>query len=281
MSKFVVGLFFVIALFVLMALFGSFYTINEGERGVVLTNGRVTSVSDSGLSFKLPFVQEVIEMSVRDNVTVFKDMEAYSQDQQIANMRISVVYAINPGDVETIYARFGERYWERTIQPKAPDIVKKVFGKFNAVRAIQNRDELVAELVMEMRTNLVSDLVQVKSVQLEDISFSDAYEKSVEERMMAEVEVLKIRQNLEREKVNADIARAKAQGAADASLTQAKATAEATKLHGDAIAYSLKAQGQALKDNPSLIDLKSVEQWNGILPTTMPPGGTVPFLNVK
>ena len=281
MGKLITGAIFAVALFIFMVVFGSFYTINEGERGVVLTNGKVTSVSDSGLSFKMPFIQNVIEMSVRDSVITFQDMEAYSQDQQIAKMQISVVYAIEPGQVETIYGRFGERYWERTIKPKAPDIVKKVFGKFNAARSIQNREELVAEITMKMQEVLAQDLINIKSVQLEDITFSVEYEKSVEARMMAEVEVLRIRQNHEREKVNADILRTQAEGEADARVAKAKADAEATKMHGEAVAFALNAQGKALRDNPELVNLKAVEQWNGILPTTMPPNASVPFINIK
>jgi len=46
---------------------------------------------------------------------------------------------------------------------------------------------------------------------------------------------------------------------------------------GDAI----KSRGEALKQNAQLIALTQAEKWNGVLPTTMVPGGTVPFLNLK
>jgi regulator of protease activity HflC (stomatin/prohibitin superfamily) len=110
----------------------------------------------------------------------------------------------------------------------------------------------------------------VESVQVENIDFSDAYEKSIEQRMLAEVEVQKVQQNAEREKVQAEIA-----------VIQAKAQADAVKLQGDAEAHAINARGKALRDNPSLIQLVQAEKWDGKLPTTMVPGQTVPFINVK
>jgi regulator of protease activity HflC (stomatin/prohibitin superfamily) len=110
----------------------------------------------------------------------------------------------------------------------------------------------------------------VESVQVENIDFSDAYEKSIEQRMLAEVEVQKVQQNAEREKVQAEIA-----------VIQAKAQADAVKLQGDAEAHAINARGKALRDNPALIELVQAEKWDGKLPTTMVPGQTVPFINVK
>jgi regulator of protease activity HflC (stomatin/prohibitin superfamily) len=110
----------------------------------------------------------------------------------------------------------------------------------------------------------------VESVQVENIDFSDAYEKSIEQRMLAEVEVQKVQQNAEREKVQAEIA-----------VIQAKAQADAVKLQGDAEAHAINARGRALRDNPALIELVQAEKWDGKLPTTMVPGQTVPFINVK
>jgi hypothetical protein len=52
-------------------------------------------------------------------------------------------------------------------------------------------------------------------------------------------------------------------------------------LQGDAEAHSINARGRALAQNPALVELIQAEKWNGVLPTTMVPGQTVPFINVK
>jgi regulator of protease activity HflC (stomatin/prohibitin superfamily) len=71
-----------------------------------------------------------------------------------------------------------------------------------------------------------------------------------------------------------------AQGAADAKVAEAKAQAEATRLAGDAEASAIAAKGEALRDNPALIALITAEAWDGVLPATMLPGSTLPFISV-
>lgn len=63
-------------------------------------------------------------------------------------------------------------------------------------------------------------------------------------------------------------------------LTAAEADAKAVQLRGEAEASAIKAKSAALASNPALISLTQAERWNGQLPTTMVPGGAVPFLNV-
>ncbi|WP_281353338.1 hypothetical protein [Jiella pacifica] len=41
----------------------------------------------------------------------------------------------------------------------------------------------------------------------------------------------------------------------------------------------IDARGKALRDNPQVVELIRAERWNGQLPTTMVPGGTIPFVN--
>ena len=98
--------------------------------------------------------------------------------------------------------------------------------------------------------------------------------------MMAEVEVQRRAQELEQQRIQAQIVVTQAQGAADARVAEAKAQAEATRLAGDAEAHAIRVRGEALRDNPDLIRLVTAERWDGILPTTMLPGGTIPFVDI-
>ncbi len=98
---------------------------------------------------------------------------------------------------------------------------------------------------------------------------------------MAEVEIQTKRQNLETERINAEITVTQAKARADSALAQAQAEAEAIRVRGIAEADAIKARGEALKQNAGLVALTQAEKWNGILPTTMVPAGAVPFLNLK
>jgi len=260
---------------------GSWYTVNEGYRGVQLRNGAVIGTSEPGLGFKLPIIESVVDISVQSQAQLYENILAYSRDQQTAGLNLSVNYRFPADQVETIYREYGGEAGviSRLLDRQVLEEVKNVFGKFNASTAIQERERLAAETQMAIQKAVVGPII-VESVQIENIDFSDAYENSIEARMLAEVEVQKVRQNAEREKVTAEITVIQAQAEADAQLARATAEAEATRIRGDAEAAAIKAKSEALKDNAGLIALTQAERWNGALPTTMIPGSTVPFMDV-
>ncbi len=50
---------------------------------------------------------------------------------------------------------------------------------------------------------------------------------------------------------------------------------------GRAEAKAIQVRGQALAQNPGLVELVSAERWDGKLPSTMVPNAAVPFVSVK
>ena len=143
---------------------------------------------------------------------------------------------------------------------------------------MQNRVTFVKDVTRAIRESIKGPIV-IDSVQIENIDFSDAYEKSIELRMQAEVLVQTEKQNLEKEKVQAQIAVTQANGQAESSLARARADAESTRIKGEAEATAIKARAAALAQNQDLVELTKAERWNGVLPTTMIPNSAIPFLN--
>jgi regulator of protease activity HflC (stomatin/prohibitin superfamily) len=268
-------------LMALTILGGSWYTIDQGERGVILRNGAIIGTAEPGLGFKFPIVDRVVRVSTQDRNRMYENVGAYSRDQQPAVLALSVSYRMPEGEVTTIYERFGgeDGLVTRIIDRQLNEAVRTVFGRYNAVEAVQQREHMALD-IREAVQRAVTGPVTIVGVQLENIDFSDAYEASIEQRMLAEVEVQRVQQNAERERVQAEIRVIQANAEAEARVAQATAEAEAITLTGEAEASAIRARGAALRDNPSLVELVQAERWNGILPTTMIPGQTVPFLNV-
>ena len=264
----------------LILLLGSWYTIDQGERGVHLRNGAVVGSSEPGLGFKLPVFDTIKRVSIQNLTAQYNAVQAYSKDQQTAVIRGSVSFHVPPADVVALYTEYGsiEGMTTRLVDRQVPTQVENVFGQYTAISAVQSRVKFVQDVSNAIRAAVTGPVV-IDSVQVENIDFSDAYEKSIELRMQAEVLVQTQKQNLEKEKVNADIAVTQAKGEADSNLARARAEAEATRLKGEAEADAIKARAQALAQNVNLVELTKAERWNGVLPTTMIPGSTVPFLN--
>lgn len=288
----VVGL--ILFIFVgLTVMFGSWYTVDQTQRAVLLRNGAFVEVVQPGLHFKAPWIETYYKIDMQTHTKTYgndtntgKDiMEAYSADQQPAFLRVSVTLHVAPDKVQEMYSRFGGDYDAavgRAISPHVFERVKVVFGQYTAARAITSRGQLNSDAAASIAQAIAYDPVFViESAQIENISFSQDYIHSVEQRMQAEVEVQKLQQNLSREKVQADIAVTQATGRANSVRMEAQAQADATVLKGNAEAAAIKAKAEALATNSNLVLLTQAERWNGSLPTTMVPGSAVPFISVK
>jgi regulator of protease activity HflC (stomatin/prohibitin superfamily) len=281
----------VVLLVLLSGFFGAFYTVDQSERAVLTTNGAYTATASPGLHFKVPFFQGVTHISIQQRATRWDCdhegaacMQAYSRDQQPADLRVSVIWHALPDRMEQVYTQYGgdlDAVMSRLISPKASQAVKTVFGQYTAVSAVQNRAQFNATVNEAVRHDIDTDApIVIDSVQVENIDYSDAYEQSVEARMLAEVEVQKRTQELEQQKIAAQITVTQAQAQADSQLAVARANAEATRIQGEATAAAIKARGDALRDNPGLVALTQAERWNGVLPVTMVPNGAVPMLDL-
>ena len=280
---------------VLAVVLGSWYTVDQTERGVLLRNGAVVGTAQPGLGFKVPLIDSVEKVSVKTATYTWDKMNSYSYDQQPADLKISVTLRAAPEKVADLYAKFGrlDAAVNQVVSPVVNQQVKVVFGRYTAVKAIQERGTLNSAIKDAISETLKYDpMIVIESVQLENIEFSQTYLHSIEQRMLAEVEVQKLQQNAEREKVQAQITVTQANAKANAVRAEAQANAEATRLAGEARASNIKitgeaeaaaieARGKALGNNPNLVTLVQAERWNGVLPTTMVPGSAVPFVSVK
>jgi len=273
----------VVSIVALSVFFGSWYTVDEGERAVILTNGSFSEIANPGLNFKTPWIQSARFFSVRNEVVTFEKMATYSFDQQTAELRISVNYQISPDQVENIYKNYGtlQGAIDRVIQPKIYENVKNVFGQYTAQRAIQERGKLNADILISLQNAVKNSGIQITSVQVENIDFSDSYEAAVEASATAKADIERSKSELLRVEQEAQQKVKQAEAEAQAKKLQADADAYATSAAGKATAEAIRERGAALRDNPQLVDLVAAERWNGQLPTSMIPGSTVPFISLN
>ena len=258
-----------VGLVAIYVLFTSWYTVDQGERGVVLRLGRTVGVAEPGLHFKVPWIDTVRKITVQDQNKRYQALDAYSRDQQPATLTVSVTFqVVNPS---AIYEQYGdlEVATLRLIDPRVISGVKTIFGQYDAVRAIQDRAGLNIDVGTAI-TSAISGPIEIISIQVENIDFSDAYEQSVEQRMLAQVEIQRREQNLRTTEVEAQIAKTRAEG-----------EAEAIRLRGEAEAAAISARAEALRMNADLVQLQAVEKWDGKLPTTMVPSTALPFINLQ
>src|SRR5262249_25022392 len=75
---------------VLTIVFGSWYTVDQTQRGVLLRNGALVEVVQPGLHFKWPWIESVSKIDMQTHNFTFEKVNSYSAHQQPADLRISV-----------------------------------------------------------------------------------------------------------------------------------------------------------------------------------------------
>ena len=256
----------VIALLVLVVLFGSFGTIDAGERGVKTRFGAVVGIVEQGLYIKLPLIEKVNKMNVQTK-TVKYELEdpLYSASKDLQDVKIAVVlnYRLDPTKVETIYQQYGtvDQYEERIIRPAVRDTVKAVASQFTAEELVTKRAEFTDKVVVVINERLATQFVTTERVNITNFEFSKSFTEAIESKVTAVQNAEAAKNKLEQIKFEAQ-----------QTIETAKATAEAQRIQ----AQSLAAQGGS-----DYVQLKALEKWDGHLPVQMIPNSSVPFINLK
>lgn len=265
----------------LVTIFGSFYTVNEGYRGVVTRNSALLAVVEPGLHWKAPFIDNVTEMSVQTRRASWENISAYSADIQQATNSLTVNYRLDAKEVGRVYSNLGADYFQRvginTIQKR----VKEAFGRYSAADIVKQREKVSDEIETALREDFLPMGIILEHIQIDNVDFSDEYEHAAEAAAKAEADVKRAKQELEKARVDAERQVADAEAKAKAVRAGADAEAYRNLTTAKAESEAIKMKGTALRENNNLVELTLAERWDGKLPVTMVPGATVPFINVK
>lgn len=276
-----------IVLFLLLAAFSVFYTIESGQEGVVLTFGRANPVpSVPGLHFKVPFVQQVIKFDMRTQKFGASAVgsstsaleSASSADLQIVSVQLAVNYKIAAGKSAELFSTVGAGYEDTVIAPAVHEATKAVMAKFNAQDLITNREQVRAGIEDLLREKLQSFDINVQSVSIINFDFSPQFNAAIESKVTAEQLKLKADNDLQRIKVEAAQVAATAAGQRDAQIAVAEGQAKATQLNAQAEADKVRLVQEQLKQSPQYVNWVLAQKWSGNYPSFYMTGGSQPNL---
>ena len=279
------SLLIVVAALVLVAIIATTCTatVETGYTGIVTTFGRVEDITmEAGLHFKSPF-QKIIAMDNREQKTSFTT-EAFSSDIQQVNITGSINYAINKSTAMNLFKEVGTDYFNKLVNPRMLEITKGVFSKYTAENLVANRETLSESIRDGLYEELKDYGINVISLSIENIDFTDAFTDAVEakqvaaqRKLQAEIEqsqmTMETQQQAERQRINAE-------AAANVARINADADAYAVKVRSEAEAEANKLIAESLTE--LLIRSNEIEAWDGKLPTYIAgeSSATLPILNM-
>jgi regulator of protease activity HflC (stomatin/prohibitin superfamily) len=259
--------------FILTILFGSFYTIGAGERGIVLTFGKPDMVAKGeGLNFKIPLIQSIIKMDVK-TLKYEAELSAASRDLQTVTTKIAINYRISPESVPELYRNVGINYAEKVIYPLEQEVNKATTAQFTAEELITKRDSVRETMKSSLKDKLSSRGIIIEEVSIINFDFSKSFNEAIESKVTAEQNALAAKNKLEQVKYEAE-----------QTIAKAEAEAEALRLKKQSITQELVQLSQIEVQSKALdVQLKYIEKWNGITPTTLLQGNSqvMPTFNLN
>ena len=264
-----------IPLLVLIIVPGSIHQVEAGQVAVVKVWGEAKEVRTSGLyyNFWISHKYEIYDCKVQQ---VPVKTNAYSSDSQPMDIELYIQYRIQQENAMNIAKNYGGlEMLESRIETVSIEKMKSVLSKYKAEELIQKRGTISPEVETNIREAITNDYyINISTVVLTNIDFSDAFEKSVEDKMIAEQEKLKAQYENEKAiaKAEADLEIAKKE--AEAILERAKQEAMAKEELAKAEANALKEiqtvwNTMSAETKEAMIKKRAIERWNGTLPETM------------
>lgn len=254
------GIGFVILLLIVAIL--PIYVVGVGHRAVEFNkiSGLKEEVYEEGLHWKIPIIESVHKFDVR---TVKGEMtaSAASKDLQIVKTEIALNYKLQEDSVWRLYQEVGKDFESRIIAPAIQEAVKAVTAEYTAEELITKRPE-VGMKIQDILTERLGDFyITVQKMSIVNFDFSDEFNKAIEAKQEAEQLALKAEQDLRRVEFEA---------AQELAIKQAEA--EGLRLQKDQITKEL------IELRRVEMQLKWVEQWNGVMPTFMMSGNSPDML---
>ena len=235
----------VVALVVVILLFSSFTTIKTGEVGIRVRLGKVVNTkTNEGINFKIPFIETIERMNVKVQ-KVEVNANSSSKDLQVLDEVVAVNYRIDSKKAKSLYKNVGTGYREVVLEPAIQESIKAVTSRYTAEELITNRSEVSKKCMDELSKKVNKYGIIVSDFNITNFSFSQEFDKAIEEKQVDEQKVLTAKQELEREKIEAE-----------KKIVAAEAEKKANEL-----------KQQSLTDN--IIREKFIEKWDGKLPTVM------------
>jgi prohibitin 2 len=178
--------------------------------------------------------------------------ECFSSDLQQIKIQLKVLYRIPETSVVSVLRDYAGSPFEKLILPRVQEATKEVTALKTAADIVKTREHIKVAALHGSRAK-IGELLVIEDLVIEDVALSKELEHAIEAKMVQQQEAEK----------------------AIFRMQQAKTDAETVIIRAKAEAESIRIQGEALEKAPKLVELRTVEKWNGISPQVVGAGSNI------
>lgn len=239
-----------IVLILFIGLLKSFYTVPQGNVAVITRFGKLKKISETGLNFKMPYIDVLSKFVSTQNRTAEVKLQAITIDQANVYFNAMILYAVADSDPETIK---NVAYKFRSDAEFSMALVKCIEGSIRGFvstkrqsEVLQLRSEIVNHIKGELDAKLLEWGYHLHDLQINDITF----DREIMDSMAKVVSSSNLKAAAENEGQALLIQMTKkAEAEGNAIKISAQAEKEASQLRGEGIAAFRKSIAEGLKDS--------------------------------
>ncbi len=227
--------------------------VPAGTRAVVFNSltGLKPQPLGEGLHLLLPVVETPIFYDVRTQTYTMASQRSESQslgddalkvlsaDGQQITLDVSVRFRLDPAQVSHLHQTIGPSYVDKVIRPEVRTVMRNELALHRAIAVFSEEREEIQENVEQQLSSIFAenDLI-LQNVLLRNVRFSDQFQTAIEQKQIAE-------QEKERERF---------------LVEKAELEKQRVVVLAEGEAQSIQLQGEALKQNPEVVQLDYVRK---------------------
>lgn len=226
----------IVALFVLLLIAGSFFTVPTSEAAVLQRFGKFLCVSNAGLNFKLPILDTI---AARINMRVQQldmEIETKTKDNVFVRIPVSIQYLVMPDKVYEAYYKLNDP--TQQIQSFVFNVILGHVPKMNLDEAFLQQADIAMAVKSELDTIMAEFGYSITKALVTDIKPDDKVKAAMNDINAAQREQVAASARGETEKI--------------LKVKQAEADAESKALQGQGIANQRKAIISGLQESVEL-----------------------------
>lgn len=250
-------------------------SVPPGHVAVIYDRGRGVLEEElpEGLHLKIPFWQTATIMDTRLQAYTMSvatgegelygddSIEALTKDGQKVEIDVTIQYRIDSQKASDIFRSVGLNYDEKIVRPEVRSVIREVITGYESKElfSLEPRQEASQKMEEKLREEYTDNDILLDSLHVRNVRFSQVYLNSIEEKQVAEQEI----QKAEFEKQEAEIRKEK-------TIIEAQAQAE-----------SIRLKGEALANNPEVIQLEFVNKMAPQINWGILPDGALPLIDLQ
>lgn len=268
---------FVALIVAIILAFSMIKTVPTGYTGILTTFGKVEpNTVSAGVHVIAPW-QKIVKLDNRTQ-KVSVETDTFSKDIQQVKVSLAVNFCIDQATAQELYKTVGVNYYESVVLPRILENVKAVVAEYSAENLVAKRGELSDEILTRLTDDAAAYGINIISISVEDIDFTDEFTDAVERKQVATQNKLAAEteqaQKTMEEQAAADRAVISAKAKAEQDVIAANAELEVTKIQAEAALYAGEKEAEMNKRiaeslTPNLVKYYYIKQWEGVLPKTV------------